>query len=58
MTRYNEDAGDVEGDFDDQLDYSWQGGYREGVEAVISWITREGLAYAHDIRNAIDRGEI
>lgn len=52
MARYNDEpAAGGEGTEEIQ-------GYREGVEAVISWIKREGLACTHDIRSAIDRGEI
>lgn len=35
---YNHEAGDVAGDFDDQMDYAWQGGYREGVDRVMIYI--------------------
>lgn len=55
MTRYNEDAGDADGDFDDQLDYHWQGGYREGVEAVLDHLDSEAN---YQIQILIDDGVI
>ncbi len=58
MTRYNDEQWDMEGDFDDMLRDMAVISYREGVDTVIKWIEREGLAYAHDICNAIELGEI
>lgn len=49
---YKDDAGDIDGDFDDQLDYAWQGGYREGVNAVLDYLEGWG-SEPRDIRQAI-----
>lgn len=52
---YMDDAGDIDGDFDEQLDHAWQGGYREGVNEVLEylqgWDDEGGLI--EDIRQAI-----
>lgn len=51
---YRDEYGDREGDFEEQLDYAWQIGYREAIDAVlhsvdgetafqVSELIREGL---------------
>lgn len=52
---YMDDAGDIDGHFDERLDYAWQGGYRQGVNEVLGylegWDDEGGLI--DDIRQAI-----
>lgn len=60
MTRYNDDNGDKEGDFDDQITYERETSYREGVRRVLTYI--ESIhAYpklVSELRWAIDGGII
>lgn len=55
MTRYNDEMWDMEGDFEDMLRDQAVMSYREGVDAVMSYLDTES---SYQIRCLIEEGQI
>lgn len=52
---YRDEFGYRDGDLEDKLDHAWQIGYREGVDAVMSYLDTES---SFQVRCLIEEGQI